>query len=179
MLLPSVIRRIRESIRLLCVVKEKEKKKKNCTDTMRDKMAGSVVSQSVHRDAVTKGTVEAGHRPTGLYSSDSSAERNTIPHCGDSSSVLEAKSGRNGGGGRTREGRRPGRMEQDQDPPRSNLALSHVRVIPFHPADQISPHLDSAYFAPRSAGPIAKPNTTNRTDSDRAISFYHFRPQPR
>lgn len=148
--------------------------------SMRDKMAGSVVSQSVHRDAVTKGTVEAGHRPTGLYSSDSSAERNTIPHCGDSSSVLEAKSGRNGGGGRTREGRRPGRMEQDQDPPRSNLALSHVRVIPFHPADQISPHLDSAYFAPRSAGPIAKPNITKyRTDSDRAISFYHFRPQPR
>lgn len=66
-------------------------------------------------------------------------------------------------GGRTREGRRPGRIEQDQDPPRSNLALSHVRVIPFHPADEISPHLDSAYFAPCSAGPIAKPNTTNST----------------
>lgn len=125
---------------------------------------------------------EAGHRPTGLYSSDSSAERNTIPHCGDSSSVLEAKSGRNGGGGRTREGRRPGRMEQDQDPPRSNLALSHVRVIPFHPADEISPHLDSAYFAPCSAGPIAKPNTTNRAEpspSPRHFFSTIFRPSTR
>lgn len=76
---------------------------------------------------------------------------------------------------KTREGRRRrGRIEQDQDPPRSNLALSHVRVIPFHPADQISPHLDSAYFAPCSARPIAtKPNTTVR----HSLLFHHFRPR--
>lgn len=44
---------------------------------------------------------------------------------------------------------RQDRIEQDQDPPRSDLALSHVRVIPFYPTDAVSPHLSSAYFAPR------------------------------
>lgn len=73
---------------------------------------------------------------------------------------------------KTREGRRRGRIEQDQDPPRSNLALSHVRVIPFHPADQISPHLDSAYFAPCSARPIATKTTVRHS-----LLFHHFRPR--
>lgn len=73
-------------------------------------------------------------------------------------------------GERTREVTRRDRIEQDQDPPRSILALSHVRVISFHPADEISPHLGSAYFAPAGRG---TPSEIPQTEEPEYLSTAH------
>ncbi|KAG7190456.1 hypothetical protein KM043_006560 [Ampulex compressa] len=67
----------------------------------------------------------------------------------------EEKSGE--AGGEEERDRVRDRIEQDHDPPRLNLALSHVRVIPFHPADEDSPHLGRAHIAvPSTKYPASK-----------------------
>lgn len=120
---------------------------------MRDKMAGGVVPRCLSRRRY-EGTLEL---PTDRLLPRTAPPKEIRFRIAGTAlfwkqRVGEMVEGEAGGGGRTREGTRQDRIEQDQDPPRSNLALSHVRVIPFHPADEISPHLDSAYFAPAGRG---------------------------